>query len=275
MLKIIKRICLGLALLTAAVYLSACIYLYYGQEGILFHPPKTPADKVYTNFPGPFEEVWIPLEGAKMHVLRFFAKKPSQGVVIFFHGNTQNAEDYGKTANEFTDQGLDYLIPDYRGFGKSTGKIENEKQFLKDAEIFYAWVKTQYPENKVYLGGRSLGCAPALYLSAKNSPKRTVLVSPFFNIPAMADIRYPFLPKFLVRYQFRNDFWIRMTQSPVYLIHGDKDITIPPSHSERLADLAQAPHRYFSVPGAAHGDLQKFPLYHRLLYYLMSEEPLS
>ena len=272
MFKIIRKtLVLGSWLLVLA-YFSACAYLYFGQEGLLFHPPKTPADKIYTDFPGPFEEVWIPVEGAKLHILHFYAKNP-RGVVIFFHGNTQNAEDYGKTANEFTDQGLDYLIPDYRGFGKSTGKIETEKQFLRDTEIFYEWVKTKYPEDKIYLGGRSLGCVPAAYLGSKNKPKRIILISPFFNIAAMADIRYPFMPKFLVRYKFRNDAWIAQAQSPVYLIHGDQDKTIPPSHSERLADLAKVPHRYFSVPGAAHGDLQKFPLYHKILWHLMNREP--
>lgn len=265
-----KRLTIWLLTLIVAGYLSACVFLYLKQDRILFPASKTAMDQKYS-FPFPFEEVWIDSDGAKLHGL-YFKAQDSKGLIVFFHGNTEKAEQFGATADEFTQQSFDYFIPDYRGYGKSTGKITNEKQFLSDIDRIYDWAKQRYPENKIAIGGRSLGAVPAAYLASKNHPRLTVMIAPFFNVAAMKGIRYPLLPDFLLKYEFPNNRWIAESKSPIYLIHGTEDKTIPYSHSERLATFAKAEHRYFTVPGAGHSNLQDFPLYHRILYLLMNEE---
>ena len=98
------------------------------------------------------------------------------------------------------------------------------------------------------------------------------MIASFFNIAAMKDIRYPYLPDFILKYKMPNNRWITVIKCPVYLIHGTKDKTIPFSQSERLSQLPKSTHRYFSVPGAGHNNLQDFPLYHKILYFLMNQE---
>ncbi len=266
----LTRFITGAMLIAALSYLAACAWLYLNQENLLFHPHKINPNTRF-HFATPFDEIWIPVKGATLHGLYFKAKNP-QGLIIFFHGNTQTASEYGDTANEFTDQGFDYFVPDYRGFGKSTGKIKNEQQFLSDADAIWKWALQKFPEEKISLAGRSMGGVPTAYLSSKHQPRLTLMISSFFNTDAMANIRYPFLPKFLVRYKFRNDLWVSQTTRPIFFVHGTHDQTVPPEHSEKLAVLAKASHRFLRVFGAGHGNLQKFPLYHKILYQIMSDK---
>lgn len=265
-----KKIILGIIGLAILIYCSICGLLYLNQEKILFPGKKTPADYQYS-FPIPFEEVWIEADNAKLHAL-YFPAQNSKGIIIFFHGNSERNDQFGASAAEFTSQGFDYLVPDYRGYGKSTGKIESEGQFLADSRRIFKWAKAKYPESQIVLAGRSLGAVPAAYLASKSLPRVTVLIAPFFNIDAMANIRYPLLPKFLINYKFRNDLWVKEIRRPVYFIHGSHDKTIPPIQSDWLADKAHAQHDRFVVRGAGHNNLQDFPRYHEILADLVNRE---
>ncbi len=268
MFKLIKKILISLAVLAALVYISACAYLYSQQDKILFPGNHTPADFKYS-FDIPFEEVLIEVDGAKLHGLYYPAEGDPKGMIIFFHGNSERAEQFGESADVFTSRGWDYFIPDYRGYGKSTGEVTSEAQFLADIDRIYEWARAKYPENKIVFAGRSMGAVPAAYLASKHQPKVTVMIAAFYNVAAMKDIRYPFLPDFLLNYEFPNNKWIAESKSPIYLVHGTEDKTVPYEHSLRLSPLAKAPHKHFSVPGAGHSNLQEFPIYHEILYYIL------
>lgn len=268
MLKTIRKILVRVLIVAVVGYAAACAFLYSQQDKILFPGNHTPADFKYS-FDIPFEEVWIEVEGAKLHGLYYPAEGEPKGMIIFFHGNSERAEQFGESADEFTTRGYDYFIPDYRGYGKSTGEVTSEAQFLADTDRIYEWARAKYPENKIVFAGRSMGAVPAAYLASKHQPKVTVMIAAFYNIAAMKDIRYPFLPDFLLNYEFPNNKWIAESKSPIYLVHGTEDKTVPYEHSLRLSPLAQAPHKHFSVPGAGHNNLQDFPIYHEILYYIL------
>lgn len=264
----LKKITAALFALIVLVYIGACGFLYSQQDKILFPGNQTPSDFQYS-FDIPFEEVWIEVDGAKLHGLYYPAEGESKGIILFFHGNSERAEQFGESADVFTTRGWDYFIPDYRGYGKSTGKITTEAQFLADIDRIYEWARAKYPENKIVFAGRSMGAVPAAYLASKHQPKVTVMIAAFYNVAAMKDIRYPFLPDFLLNYEFPNNKWIAESKSPIYLVHGTEDKTVPYEHSLRLSPLAKAPHKHFSVPGAGHSNLQDFPIYHEILYYIL------
>lgn len=274
MLKIIRKILVWGLIVGVSGYVAVCALLYTAQDRILFPATKTPADQQYS-FPIPFEEVWIESDGAKLHGLYFPAQGESKGIIIFFHGNSERAEQFGDSAEEFTSRGYDYFIPDYRGYGKSTGVLTSEAQFLADIDRIYDWARAKYPDEKMVFAGRSMGAVPAIYLASKHNPKLTVMIAAFYDIAAMKAVRYPFLPNFLLNYDFPNYRWIAETKSPVYLIHGTEDETVPYEQSLRLAPLARAPHKHFTVPGAGHNNLQDFPLYHEILYRILisNEQP--
>ncbi len=91
----------------------------------------------------PVEEVFLPAgDGAEIHALYFKAEKP-RGAVLYFHGNAGSARAWGFVAEPFVQRGYSVLMPDYRSFGKSTGKI-SEKALYHDARIILAIPATAF-----------------------------------------------------------------------------------------------------------------------------------
>ena len=153
---------------------------------------------------------------------------------------------------------------DYRGYGKSTGRIESEAQLRADVRAAWATVAPQYTGRKVVIYGRSLGSGLAAGLAAEMSatraPDLTVLVSSYTSMAAVAAEHYRWVPQAVLRYPMRTDQSIGNIRGPVLLIHGEKDPLIAPSNSDALKALA--PNAIVArIPGAAHNDLQEFDAY--------------
>lgn len=238
-----------------------------GQEGLIFHPESLPPGYRFA-FSLPFEEVTIPVAAANLNALLFKAQD-SRGVVLYLHGNAENLSSWGDVAGDFTSRGYSILIPDYRGFGKSTGKITDEKQFLNDGLAVYQMLTKTWPENRIIIYGRSIGTGAATFIARAQQPKLLILESPFLSLIDLASFHYPFLPRsffsMFLRYPLRNDLWIGDVACPVYLLHGAKDDVVPFEHSIRLARLIRAPHRLIRIEGGGHNDLSDFGVFDREL----------
>ncbi|TXC66715.1 lysophospholipase [Piscinibacter aquaticus] len=94
---------------------------------------------------------------------------------------------------------------DYRGYGKSSGRIESEAQLHADVRAVWRAVAPHYAGKRVVLYGRSLGTALAASLAAELQPDLTMLVSPYTSMEAMARQHYPWVPGALLRYPLRTD----------------------------------------------------------------------
>ncbi len=258
------------------LFISCIFTLITGctQEQMIFHPETLPADYRYT-FSGLFTEVNIPVAGAVINALHFRVPHP-RGTVLYFHGNAGSLRTWGEIAGDFTSRGYDLLIPDYRGFGKSTGKIDGERQMLDDAGTIYDYLRKIVPENRIVVYGRSIGTGVAAYVAKNGKPHLLVLESPFYSLADLAAHHYPLLPRELIslalKYPFPTDQWLPEVACPVFLIHGDKDDIIPFDASVRLEKLIRSPHRLIRVAGGGHSDLGEFGLYDRELDQILAPE---
>ena len=248
-----------LAALVALGYAGAVGLLYLTQERIIL-PGSTLAADYRFQFDQPFEEVWIPVRGASLHALHFKQPNP-RGVVFFLHGNVGNLVSWTTGVDFYRRVNYDLFIVDYRGYGKSTGHIENEAQLHADARAAYDAMAPLYRDKPIVIYGRSLGTALAASLARDVQPRLLVLVSPFSSLAASAAHAYPWAPGWVLKYPLRTDAIIGDVKSPILLIHGSEDKLIPLSHSERLKALARSPVELLVVPGAGHGDIHKFPVY--------------
>ena len=205
------------------------------------------------------------MEGAAINALHFRAEQP-KGVVLYFHGNAGNLSDWGYVAPDFTRRGYDVVIPDYRGFGKSSGQIKNEKMLHQDAEAAYAYLRKSFPEDRIILYGRSIGTGLVVHLARTNRPRLIIMESPYFSMIDLAAHHYPLIPRLLLnvlmKYPLRTDLWMPDVACPVYLFHGTRDEIIPFDTSERLSRLIRSEHRLIAVPGGGHNNIGEFPLYH-------------
>jgi len=248
-----------LAALAALGYAGALGLLYVKQERIILPASALAADYRF-QFDQPFEEVWIPVQGASLHALHFKQPNP-RGVVFFLHGNAGNLVSWTTGLDFYRRVNYDLFMVDYRGYGKSTGHIENEAQLYADARAAYDAMAPLYRDKPIVIYGRSLGTALAASLARDVQPRLLVLVSPFSSLAASAAQAYPWAPRWVLKYPLRTDAIIGDIKSPILLIHGSEDKLIPLSHSERLKALARSPVELLVVPGAGHSDIHKFPVY--------------
>lgn len=251
-----------LALAGLALYAGALAWLWMRQEKLLFAPTVLPADQPLAQA-GDIHEVAIDVPGARLSALHLRLPQP-KGVVFFLHGNAGSLATWFVNPEYYRRVNFDLFMVDYRGYGKSTGRIESEAQLRADVRAAWETVAAQYAGRKVVIYGRSLGsglaAGLAADLSASRAPDLTVLVSPYRSMAALAAEHYAWVPQALLRYPMRTDSLIGRIRSPLLLIHGERDPLIAPSHSEALKALAPQA-TVLRVPGAAHNDLQEFDVY--------------
>jgi pimeloyl-ACP methyl ester carboxylesterase len=231
--------------------------LYWRQESLLFAPEKLPAH--FTVREPDVTEVAIAVDGATLSALHLRLPDP-KGVVFFLHGNAGNLASWFVNADFYRRANFDLFMIDYRGYGKSTGRIDSEAQLRSDVDAAWAHIAPLYRGRRAAILGRSLGTALAAGLAAQVRPDLTILVSPYWSMAEMAALHYPLVPAALLRYPLETHRDVARIDGPVLLLHGDRDALIPYSHSERLFAVGRAA-QLVLVPGAAHNDVQDFAIY--------------
>ncbi|HPC33417.1 MAG TPA: alpha/beta fold hydrolase [Syntrophales bacterium] len=237
------------------------------QERLLFYPEVLPPDYRYT-FPVPCREINIPVAGAVLNALHF-PVADARGIILYLHGNAGSLRTWGEVAGDFTSRGYELFIYDYRGFGKSTGRIDGESQLLADARAVYEYLRKFAPAQRIVIYGRSIGTGMAAYIAREAKPQLLILESPFYSLTDLAARHYPLLPRRLLalvlKYPFPTHQWLPGVACPVYLIHGTKDAVIPYDDAARLATLLRPPSGLIRIEGGGHNDLNEFGAYDRAL----------
>ena len=95
--------------------------------------------------------------------------------------------------------GVNILIYDYRGFGRSSADTPSEEGLYHDADAALRHLQSREdvdPAKIVYFG-RSLGVAIATELAVRHRPYGLILESGFPSIEYMANVDRPWLPAFV------------------------------------------------------------------------------
>jgi len=217
------------------MYTIICGALFFIQESLLFYPSKIPQDFSF-RFNNEFEEITLQTkDGVSLNNLLFLSEE-KKGVVLFFHGNAGALSGWGTGANLYLENGYDVFYTDYRGFGKSQGKIHSEKQLMQDAQLVYDFVKNKYGEENTIVEGISLGTGIATQLSAANNPKHLVLSAPYSSMQHLILEKMPFIMPFLIKYKLNSIKHLAKVDCPITLFHGNQDDLIPHQHSIKLKE---------------------------------------
>ena len=262
-----------LVLLAAAFALYAALlaFLWWKQERLLFYPVPLPADYPLAQAPDVHERT-VAVQGATLSVLHLRNRDP-KGVVFFLHGNAGNLAGWFTNADFYRQAGFDLVMPDYRGFGKSTGQIASARALREDVRAVWDAVAPHYAGKRVVLYGRSLGSGLAADLAQQLSeqgraPDLTVLVSPYTSIRALTREFYPWVPPALVRYPLDTASHLPHIRGPVLLVHGEEDSLIGVHHARRLHEVLPSA-RLLVLPGSGHDDVHEHPLYRPVLRDLL------
>ncbi|MDU0369878.1 alpha/beta hydrolase [Hymenobacter endophyticus] len=256
--------------LGAALYVVVCVLLYFQQERLLFFPAKLPADHRF-RFNSRFEERWIPTpDGTRLHGLLFPADSTSKGLIFYLHGNGGALDSWGEVAATYTRLGYSVFLLDYRGYGKSEGRISSQAQLLADVDTAYQQLTREFPENRTVLLGYSLGTGPAAWLAARHRPQLLVLQAPYASMRAMARQHYPWVPSFIVRYPLATDEVLPQVQVPIVIFHGNQDEVISPQSTQRLERSLKPQDQFITLPGAGHNGMTYNPAYQQAMRRILA-----
>lgn len=246
----------------ATLYLSLCVFMYFFQEKLLFHPYPLAADYKF-DFPGRYNEFTIHLaDGSKLDALHFYADTPAKGVVIYFHGNAEAMDRSGKKAKQFTTRGYDCLIVDYAGYGKSTGTISEDNLFNTGLAL-YDTARAYFPTSRIVIYGKSLGTGIAAHTARDRAWfKSLILEAPYYSITDVGGKHYPYIPvSLLSRYPISTYQYLKDIQHPTYVIHGTADEVIPIESPRQFLKQGYRNFFFIEIPGARHGNLADYKEY--------------
>jgi pimeloyl-ACP methyl ester carboxylesterase len=266
-----KTLPLTVLSIAALLYVAVCGFLYFKQESLLFYPEKLLTNYQF-RFPGAHREYPISApDGTQLSGLLFTTPSP-KGLVFFLHGNGGSLAGWGGVAATYTRLGYDVFLLDYRGYGKSQGRISSQAQLFGDVEAAYKQLKSVYPENKIVIAGYSVGTGPAAWLAARHQPRRLLLHAPYYSMADMAahTIRlWPILPGWLLRYPLATNEYVQQVSAPVVLFHGDRDEVIPYQSSVRLRALLKPGDQLITIRGGRHNGLLAQPQYQQIIEQLL------
>jgi uncharacterized protein len=249
MKKITQNFILNCIMITT---LSSCL-----QDKMIFQSTKLNASHKFV-FKQTCDEYFIKTpDSAQLNALHFKTEKPCKGFVLYFHGNADNLQRWGKYAADFTDLGYDILMVDYRGYGKSTGK-PNEKALYEDASTVWQWAKDKFQYDRWVIYGRSLGSAVATHLAQQVKPDILGLETPFANL------RFTRLARIMplkLKYKFSNLNHLQGISCKKYIFHGTRDWVVPLRSALQLKPLLSEQDAFIIIEKGGHKNLNEFELY--------------
>lgn len=246
-----------------AVYLPVlCVFFFGGArllEWKMTHHPVSYNGSAEWTLPEKTEDVWFTTaDGVKLHGWFLQARQqPVRGTVLYSHGNGGNITYFKGVAADLANRGLDVLMYDYRGYGRSEGSAPSEAELYADEDAAYDFLtKTRNvkPE-KLAIYGLSLGTTVAADLASRRSCGALVLEAPLSSASDMASATVPIIPRslhWILKNRFESARKISKVKCPVLIAHGEADDIIPAEQGRKVFAAAPEPKKLLLIPHGSH-----------------------
>ena len=243
-------------LIIAGAYLLLVGFIYLTQASMLYLPgvPGRQLEATPEAVGLDYEDVWLDTsDGVRIH--SWFVPADSTRTVLYFHGNAGNISHRLYTIQQLHKLGLSVFIIDYRGYGESDGKPD-EDGLYRDAEAAWQYLTDVrgIAAEDIVVYGRSLGGSLAAWLAAERRPGALVLDSSFTSVPDAGQEAYPWLPvRLLSRFRHATVEHVAKVNAPVLVVHSRTDDIIPFHHGKALFNAANEPKSFLELRGG-HND---------------------
>ena len=144
----------------------------------------------------------------------------------------------------------------YRGYPKSGGSASEQGVYL-DARAALGFVDEElgYARSRTYILGRSLGSAVAVDVAQNQPLAGLILISPISSGTEFADYHGLGWATWMVGKPFDSLDKLEHVSSPILIIHGNEDRTLPIEMGRAILAAAPEGSNLIEVPGAGHNDL--------------------
>ena len=272
-----KWILVILPLMVLIISLGVVISL---QGLFFFKPNKDVASYEELKNDSNYEEVDITTSKGK-HINGWLKKNKSSEVsptVIFFMGNYENASTAMKVLkntgriNYF--EGLNLVMMDYPGYGKSDGFVNNDDTFLNYGTEVYDWVAKQdfVDKNNILVLGFSIGTGVATYVASVRDVNGLVLIAPYdealslyndyvnvFHGPVQA----------LAKFRLKSYEYAQNVKVPVLIFTSKADEAISYEFSQKLSPNFNEVDEFILFEDVKHsGYYNKYEVWDRIQNYL-------
>lgn len=246
-----KMMIVRVLLLLVAGYGLICVMLWLFQARFIYFPGR-PHDAIPRDVGLAFEEVWLTTEGGRKLHAWWVPGEKSRGAVVFCHGNAGTIGHRLTTLAILHRLGLDTLIFDYQGYGRSEGS-PGEQALYADADAAWRYLTETrgIPPERVLAWGRSLGGAVAVELASRRRVAGLVVESSFTSVPDMAKGTFPIpLPiEFLCTHRFDSAARVPKITCPKLFLHSPDDEIVPYRLGRRLYEAAAEPKTFIEISG--------------------------
>lgn len=216
-------------------------------------------------------EHWIPAADGSRLAAVHLTQPGARATLIYFGGNAYTIERFGaETAAAFAPLGVDLVIVDHRGYGRSEG-TPSAATFDSDGLAAFDFVAASLgvPASRIVVHGQSLGSFVAGHVAANRPAGGVVLESSATTTEEWADANRRGVARLLVRLEIAEALRGRgnlsnmpRIEEPLLLLVGERDRTTPPRLSRALYDASPLPagsKTLLVVPRAGHDDVMLRP----------------
>ena len=256
-----KRRTVEILLLLAIGFVAIVLWLRWNEPRMLYYPVRE-IDSTPDKLGFKYEDVTLTTSDG-IRINGWYLPAPERPTtshespitVLFFHGNAGNISHRFEKLDMLHSLGADVFIIDYRGYGRSEGK-PNEDGTYRDAQAAYAYLtKTRNREPKLLVVyGESLGSAVAADLASKVEVGGLVLEESFTSIADVGQKMFPFLPvRWLVRNKYDTLSKIPRIHAPLLILHSRDEEFFDMRHAQRLLAAGNEPKQLVELHGS-HND---------------------
>lgn len=193
--------------------------------------------------------------------------KNTKGLIVFFHGNAQNISSHFTSLFWILDEGYDYFIFDYPGYGASYGE-PNPQNTAESGVHAIEYAQKRWPHLPIIIFGQSLGGAVSLksVIELKNRDRicAHVVESTFDSYKkvgqaAMAGswltwLFQPLAHVVLSDTHAPKGHISKISPIPLMVVHRKGDPVVPSYLGERVYKEAQEPKKLVLLEGEGHID---------------------
>ncbi len=208
-------------------------------------------------------ELMIPVDEHVQIGACFHVEDKQVPTILFFHGNGEIVSDYDDLGPVYNQMGMNFLVVDYRGYGRSTG-TPTVSRMMADCHTILDFVQELLHKHgftgSLGVMGRSLGSAPAIELASARPGDIDFLIveSGFSHTEKLLNVLGidPAAAGFATTPGCENHEKIRHWSGPLLVLHGEFDQLISFFQGKDLFDASPSLEKTLvKIPGANHNDI--------------------
>lgn len=278
----------GGALTLTLLIFSVLGIFFNAQDMLLYYPDQPPQSRLYVEMPSlynlPFENHFVKTaDGIKINLVFIKHKNSNAPTVIYFHGNAGNIGHRLTNAHGlYTSCGLNILLVEYRGYGKSEGSPYESGLYL-DAETALDFIlrRNDVDQRNIFIFGRSLGGAVAIHLASQSYYAKfiagVIVENTFTSLPDIgrnifniAFIKY--IPEFCFKSQYPSKDRIQKIKLPTLFLSGLSDQLIPPKMMKTLHNVSGSTFKKLvKFENGTHNETWMCPHYYEAILVFIKE----